>query len=706
MKKQSENNSFFEKLFKLFPIITIFLIPILYYPWHGPISTITSKLYFFIGSVDILVVAWVWLLVSNSRYRLSRKNLLVFLPALVFLGIHTVAGFLGISPVLSFFSTFESGLSIIMLWHVFAFSLVCASVYKAEGERFIRGFAKAVLASSVILAVLTALTDHAFDIGSKFLNSSMGGATMGNILLVGAYFIFTVFLAIWLIATESRKSAKIWYGIGVAVVILSPVFFLYPDIWMGREPISAVFRSPLFILGHARMAQISLAIGAAFAWALWLGLSAKCSQVRHLGKIGAGAVIVILLILVAETLRPTGRIHDLFIREAGERPVYWQEAIKGIKERPVLGWGNDAYPVVYYKHLDTKVFEEKNSNDVWVVHPHNAWLEIAVGSGMLGLVAYVSVFIAILAQAIILYRRGTITSGELAGLAGILLAYNLQNQMIFDSLVSHVMVFSLISWLAVKADLRQAEQETKSLLFENRRFLVAAAAAVMIPAWIFFAYLPSRKAAEVYAITNDPSIHRVEKYEHLFHSARSYSFKTDPEYYVLTFTQNYDGLRAQFVSNQEYRAIARQEVDELMRQVDSIWDDTRHNYKFAFAALRLKNLQMFLNQQATPDDVAQAQKYADRAIALSPTNPMTYWALTETYFDTGDYDTARHYAAKAVEIDPSVKLSWVVKMNFEKTIGDTDAYRATKKAAAIQFPGEDIETEPASVNAYGKKELQ
>ena len=43
-------------------------------------------------------------------------------------------------------------------------------------------------------------------------------------------------------------------------------------------------------------------------------------------------------------------------------------------------------------------------------------------------------------------------------------------------------------------------------------------------------------------------------------------------------------------------------------------------------------------------------------------------------------------------------------MNFEKTIGNTAAYNATKKAATIQFPGEDIEAEGPVVNLDGEKE--
>ena len=184
-------------------IFTITVLPLLYFP--GRVSSYTtSKEFFFIGMVDLLFCLWVWVMLRNTNYRLSKKNLFVFIPLFLFLLSATISSVIGVNPLVSFFSTVESGTGMILLWHALFFTVILASIIRARGEQFLKKVFQGILLASVTLAIMTWFTNLSlWDVHSKMLDGSIGGGTMGNVLLAAAYFIFSIFFALILIIKES-----------------------------------------------------------------------------------------------------------------------------------------------------------------------------------------------------------------------------------------------------------------------------------------------------------------------------------------------------------------------------------------------------------------------------------------------------------------------------------------------------------------------
>ena len=61
----------------------------------------------------------------------------------------------------------------------------------------------------------------------------------------------------------------------------------------------------------------------------------------------------------------------------------WSNAINFISQRPILGWGGAAFPVLYF-------FE----NDTYIAHSHNIFLELAVSYGIpITLIIFLSIFL-------------------------------------------------------------------------------------------------------------------------------------------------------------------------------------------------------------------------------------------------------------------------------------------------------------------------
>lgn len=67
------------------------------------------------------------------------------------------------------------------------------------------------------------------------------------------------------------------------------------------------------------------------------------------------------------------------------RMSQWKSAVVAIKERPVLGWGLSNFHTQVKRIKEEHDFESKNYSDA---HAHNLFLEIAAGTGLIGLLIF------------------------------------------------------------------------------------------------------------------------------------------------------------------------------------------------------------------------------------------------------------------------------------------------------------------------------
>ncbi len=676
-KGGSATESFLAKILGFGTLVIFAVLPLLYF--SGRIAaSVTSKEYFFIGLVDVLIGVWAWLQIIDVRYRLTRKNFFLLDIVFAFLAWLTICGILGVSPQISFFSTVESGTGLVFLWHAFFFTLMIASLIRVQGTDFLKKTLQANLFASVVLSFATLFTNYAFDIHSAMLNGSLGGAMMGNALLAAAYFVFSIFLSLILVSLESSTWKKVVYLIGIATIAFGPILFLDPAIWQGQVGlISGLIAKPMMIFGHARMAGLAIILGGILSYCIWLALSAKKKIISNFGKAGIVLIFIVLALGVWQITKPESKLHNVFIEEAAERPVDWKTAMIGLGERPVFGWGQENFQIEYLKHIDPVVFDANNGGEVYAIHPHNASVEFLVNGGIPALVLYVILLGCIVYQIIILYRRRKISAAVCALLLGMLFAYVLQNQMVFDSIVSYVMFFAVIGILAGFA-YPTDDFHVKKEISAWEYIIGITTVCVLIPAWICLAYLPAHKAIEMQDIANETSDVRVNNYDHLFHSAGATVFTTDPEFYTRTLAASYNSQRQYFLDHPESRTIASAEIEELLSNMNSIQSVEQNDYKFFLSALQLVNLDMFLKQSGAPDDFARAKTYFDHAVALSPSNAQIYLAYAETMIDAHNIDTARDLVHKSLDLNAKNFEVWLDLYTLEKQYGTPQAAQVAK----------------------------
>ncbi|MES2224750.1 MAG: O-antigen ligase family protein [Patescibacteria group bacterium] len=650
-----EQQSFLECIISWITVGVFAVLPLLYFSGRAA-SYVTSKQYFFMGTVELLVILWVWLMVRDNRYWITKASLIWLSPLLLFLISATISGIVGVSSRTSFYSTVESGTGLLLLYHVFVFACIIASLVRVQRRKIARSIMDATLFASVILAAFTFFTgsNGLFLTSSEMLNGSSGGAMMGNSLLVGAYFVFSIFFALILIFQESSVWKKALYSLAILFLLISPIY-LNVSIFKGGEILS-----PLILLGQARVAAAALGIGLLVGLFVWLATNK--GNKRIIGIAGLAVIGIAGIIFAFTIASPGSSLHTFFVNESGNRIVDWQASVKGIREKPLLGWGPENFNVVYQKYLDPAVFNPGRGNEVWALHPHNNTLEMFVNGGILGGMLYI-LFIAMLFVGLFrLYKSGHVDSKTFALLVGMLIAFILQQQMIYESIVSYVMLFSVAGIIAGLATVLNERKAPRVPVGTIGYVLAIGITVIIVPVWVYAVYFPAKKMKEYQAVTIMPSDARAKVYSTLFSSPGAYAINTDVEFYTDPLFYSYDAQKAVLRDNPVYKKVASEEITALIEAVRPIWLKSPYNYHLTLSLLQLENLLYYLTEDVTY--LVHADMYAKKAFELSPSDPQIYFTYAQTLVYEKKIPEAISLLDKSIQINsnymPSVKFKAIL----------------------------------------------
>lgn len=106
----------------------------------------------------------------------------------------------------------------------------------------------------------------------------------------------------------------------------------------------------------------------------------------------------------------------------------------------LVGYGQDNFGYAYGKYFNPSQFEDEM---IWFDKSHNKFLDVLVMNGILGLIAYLSIFVIFF---IILLRKKSF-SWTRAGLLFGVVVYLIHLFFVFDHPINYIMLFSLFSFL-------------------------------------------------------------------------------------------------------------------------------------------------------------------------------------------------------------------------------------------------------------------
>ena len=87
------------------------------------------------------------------------------------------------------------------------------------------------------------------------------------------------------------------------------------------------------------------------------------------------------------------RISSISLTDATTetRLLTWKSSLYGFADKPVLGWGEEKFNVVFNKYFPVDIFKDIGSR-VWFDRPHNILIQHLIHGGILGLGLYLATF--------------------------------------------------------------------------------------------------------------------------------------------------------------------------------------------------------------------------------------------------------------------------------------------------------------------------
>ncbi len=404
------------------PFVALIVAESLFFPF------ITGKNFAFRVLVEIAASAWLALALVRAEYRPKRSWLLAAFAAFVL--IMAVADAFGVYPWKSFWSNFERMDGWVTLAHLLVYFVVATSLLSTE--RLWRAWWNTSLGVSVLMSVYGLL-----QLAGLFIINQGGDrldARLGNATYLGIYMLFHVFIAAFLLARmwvewpKRRVSYTLLYG---SIIALDSFILFFTA---------------------TRGAILGLVLGALLTAFLLVILSPNSRVAWR-----AGVAVLALLLLGGgfwmargffkeSRIEPVRRVATMSFSEGtiASRFMNVGMAWEGVKERPILGWGQENYAAVFDKHYNPDMWAQ----EPWFDRVHNVIFDWFVAGGILGLLGYLSLWAA---GVFALWRSGAFAPYERAILSGLLAGYFFYNIFTFDNITSYILFVSLLAWIAVRA---------------------------------------------------------------------------------------------------------------------------------------------------------------------------------------------------------------------------------------------------------------
>lgn len=145
-----------------------------------------------------------------------------------------------------------------------------------------------------------------------------------------------------------------------------------------------------------------------FARAGWLGTGAAIVMIAIIRRrtfrwpyVAALLIVLTAIALLIPAIRQ--RIFSIFsMKKNSERLLIWKRSLEMFGEHPLTGIGYGNFSRICHRYYDQKPKEGKITMRTWA---HNIFLSMAVETGILGLLAFLMVWVAFFIHAWRIYRR-------------------------------------------------------------------------------------------------------------------------------------------------------------------------------------------------------------------------------------------------------------------------------------------------------------
>lgn len=347
-----------------------------------------------------------------------------------------ISAFTGQNSVRSFWSNFERMEGwFTMLLLLGLFTLLYNTVTSVKEWRDV--FKVSLIANLYI--IFFALAQY-FGVTEIFQNGGTlrPDSTLGNSSYLGGYALMYVFLIAWLYSGTKYVYSKIGYGALIFLNIVVMALTLTRGSIVGLTV--AIFVSLCIISGIFFIKKIK---------------KQKTSRGAILVLIALGVFVLgiatFFLSRTSDFVTSNNVLNrmatiSLSDKSVEGRFINWGVSWEGFKEKPLLGYGQDNFLYVFSKHFDPRM----GPYEAWYDRSHNVFFDWLIAGGILGLLAYLALYVACLYMLWIKKNaKNAFGESEKIIWTGLLIAYFVHNFFVFDNIASYILfvfVLAYITW--------------------------------------------------------------------------------------------------------------------------------------------------------------------------------------------------------------------------------------------------------------------
>ena len=590
----------------LLPLLALFVTNSLFFPF------IVGKNFAFRIIVEVILVAWLILLARGAIARPKLSWLLVSVAAVTI--VSTLACIFGEVPYRSFWSNFERMDGLITILHLSAYFIIAATTL-AEERLWDRWFHTSLgVATLVSMVGVVNIIKHS---GARV------DATFGNATYLAVYMLFHVFIALYYMFRRDNLWTKLPY-------LVLAVFFT-------------------FILYHTATRGDILGLIGGLLVTLVLSVFSLSGKARKYAGIALCALILLVPVFFLTrqsefvTKSPVlSRFANISFNESTtkSRLIIWGMSLKAVADHPVLGWGQENFNIAFNKYFDPRLYPQ----ETWFDRAHNVVFDWLVATGILGLVAYLSLFASAL---YILFSRTKTTLAPIERnlLIGLLAGYFFQNLFVFDNIMSYLLFFSVLAYIHYRSE------ESPWLLskFGPATSRAAAESGLKPYSHIIASLLVVALAFSLYFVNIKPIMANRLMIEGFFpHQLTEEKLVKIEKIFALNTFGSMEA-REQFlflltdVSGQGLdQGLFARALDlgykQMITQLLTTASDARHQLFMA----------SFVH---TFGKIEDARKLYENARILSPKKQLILFSLARVYRDLGDHQKSLEYAKESYELE-------------------------------------------------------
>ena len=636
---------------------------------------IFPKQAFFQIIVEILLALYIFLAFKDPRYRPSRFSWL-FKAILAYLVVMILSAIFGENTYHSFWSNFERMAGVIAYWHYFAYLFIAVCVFrnKEDWHSFFN--------FSIIASVL-----EAFYAVGQLLQGGAGSrvfGTIGNPSFLAGYMLINALFALWLFLEKKDFGWRVFYGftivlnlfilyetqtrgamlaLGIGLIVLALFALFAPASALTQWPL----KKPARLKTYAAVLLIFIFLAAAFIWGF-----------RHAPWL--------------EKFPTLARLAHMSFEEATSktRLLAWQMSLEGFREYPIFGWGTENYSILFNKYYDPDLYPVES----WFDRSHNAYLDVLVNTGLVGLAAYGAIFVLAFGVLWRNWREQKTNYFTLAIFSVILIAYGVQNIFLFDTQVALLMIFSIWAFL----------------VFLSRPSLVAPQklTSSIRPNYFFVALIAALTLFVVYAVNLKPGLASVKGIKALRFIQQN-DFKSTvgqfkEAYQIGTFGLPEVAMRAndlalQILNNTQVKSEIKKEIVSLAAEgMKKSLELEPLNARF----MMILGTTYLAAAQIDPVYLSKADFILNRALELSPTRQELYFALGQLKMFQGKNAEVLPAFKKAVELNDKVAVSHWNYGLMAIVLGQVDLGEKEINQAIDLGRGQEAGDMEKLINAYAK----